>query len=246
MRKKLEILTAAVFLLIPLSVFPIQNKEQNLKQLKLAQAYEKLGEYERALEIYKMLYVKEPTNPNYFLGYEKSMQNLKMFDELVAHYNKMVSAVKNKARVLFSATARLIQEAFDNYGGDDLQIIVDRQGGRVRYRKTLGQMFPGMELEIIRQSKNLSSYELRADGKKMRLHFTVAADKRFFPVSLASMVSKYQRELLVDNINHYFTAFHADLKPTAGYWKDGLRFIDDLKNNIPDIEVDNNQLIRCR
>ena len=164
----------------------------------------------------------------------------------VAHYNKMVSAVKNKARVLFNATARLIQEAFDNYGGDDLQIIVDRQGGRVRYRKTLGQMFPGMELEIIRQSKNLSSYELKADGKKMRLHFTVAADKRFFPVSLASMVSKYQRELLVDNINHYFTAFHADLKPTAGYWKDGLRFIDDLKNNIPDIEVDNNQLIRCR
>jgi len=36
------------------------------------------------------------------------------------------------------------------------------------------------------------------------------------------------------------------LKPTAGYWKDGLRFIDDLKKNVPHVAFDSNQLIRCR
>ncbi len=164
----------------------------------------------------------------------------------VAYYNKMVGSVKNKASVLFTTTSQLIKNAFDNFAGDYLQIIVDRQGGRVRYRRNLQRMFPDMELKILRESSAASSYELKADGRQMRLHFVVGADERFFPVSLASMVSKYLRELLVDNINRYFAGFHSDLKPTAGYWKDGLRFVDDLKKNVSHVRFDSNQLIRCR
>jgi len=68
----------------------------------------------------------------------------------------------------------------------------------------------------------------------------------FLPVSLASMVSKYLRELLVGSINRYFTGFGVDIKPTAGYWKDGLRFLDDLRTQLPHVHVDNARLIRCR
>jgi len=164
----------------------------------------------------------------------------------VAYYNRMVSSVKNKASVLFTATSGLIKRAFDNFAGDDLQIIVDRQGGRVRYRKNLQRMFPDMDLKILRESPTASSYELQIDGKCMRLHFVVGADERFLPVSLASMVSKYLRELLIGSMNRYFAGFGADLKPTAGYWKDGLRFIEDLKTNLPHVEFNSNQLIRCR
>jgi ribonuclease HII len=164
----------------------------------------------------------------------------------VAHYNKLVGTVKNKASVLFTATAQLIKAAYDNFAGDDLQVIIDRQGGRVRYRRILQRMFAGMELKILRESPTNSSYELQADGRQMRLHFTVGADDKFLPVSLASMVSKYVRELLVDNINRYFSSFHSELKPTAGYWKDGLRFLEDLKTHVPHIRYDSNQLIRSR
>ncbi|UCE99128.1 MAG: hypothetical protein JSV82_08095 [Planctomycetota bacterium] len=164
----------------------------------------------------------------------------------VAYYNKMVDTVKNKASVLFTATSRLIKNAFDNFGGEVLQIIVDRQGGRVRYQRILQRMFPEMELKILIESPTNSSYELQADGKQMRLHFAVDADERFFPVSLASMLSKYLRELLVDNINRYFVSHCSQLRPTAGYWKDGLRFIDDLKKNIPHVSFDSNRLIRSR
>jgi len=164
----------------------------------------------------------------------------------VAYYNKMVGTVKNKASVLFTATSQLIKNAFDNFAGDDLQIMIDRQGGRVRYRKVLQRMFPDMKLKIIRESQKDSSYELQNNGKFMRLHFVVGADDRFLPVSLASMVSKYLRELLVYNINRYFSGFGADLKPTAGYWKDGLRFIQDVNTNLPHVKYDNNQLIRSR
>ncbi len=164
----------------------------------------------------------------------------------VAHYNKMVAAVKNKANVLFTASSMLIKRAWDNFAGDDLQVMVDRQGGRVHYRKNLQRMFPEMELKILRESPATSSYELRADSKSMRLHFAVGADERFLPVSLASMASKYLRELLIGSINRYFTGFSPDLKPTAGYWKDGLRFIEDLRTNLPDVKFNSEQLIRCR
>ncbi|MHC4500194.1 MAG: hypothetical protein ACYS9T_01460 [Planctomycetota bacterium] len=164
----------------------------------------------------------------------------------VAYYNEMMAAVKNKARVLFTAAARLVQRAFDNFGDDELQIVIDRLGGRVRYRRELQRTFPDMELKILRESPAGSSYELQAGGKKMRLHFVVGADERFLPVSLASMVSKYLRELLVVSINRYFAGFHTELRPTAGYWKDGLRFIEDLKRSVPNVRFDSNQLIRCR
>jgi ribonuclease HII len=164
----------------------------------------------------------------------------------VAYYNRMMASVKNKANVLFTATCRLIKAAFDNFTGDDLQIMVDRQGGRIRYRRVLQRMFPDMRLKILHESPAASSYELQAGGKRMRLHFVLDGDERFLPVSLASMVSKYLRELLVGSMNRYFVGFHADLRPTAGYWKDGLRFIEDLKTNVPGVRFDSNQLIRCR
>jgi ribonuclease HII len=164
----------------------------------------------------------------------------------VEYYNDMMANVKNKATVLFTATSQLIEQAYDNFSGDCLQIIVDRQGGRVHYRKILQLMFAGMELKILRESPAASSYELQSNGKAMRLHFAVGADERFLPVSLASMVSKYLRELLVDNINRYFTGHCTELRPTAGYWKDGLRFIEDLKTSIPHVQYNSKQLIRCR
>jgi hypothetical protein len=66
------------------------------------------------------------------------------------------------------------------------------------------------------------------------------------PVSLASMVSKYLRELLISNLNRYFVGFSADLKPTAGYWKDGLRFVEEIKTSLPHVLFDSEQLIRSR
>jgi ribonuclease HII len=162
----------------------------------------------------------------------------------VAHYNNMVAAVKNKADVLFTATSTLIKNAYDNFAGDDLQIIADRQGGRAHYRKNLQRMFGDLELRILRESPTTSSYELQRAS--MRIHFVVGADGRFLPVSLASMVSKYLRELLIGNINRYFCSFGTELRPTAGYWKDGLRFIEEIKTKLPHIKFDSNQLIRCR
>ena len=87
---------------------------------------------------------------------------------------------------------------------------------------------------------------MQCGSPKMSLHFMVGADMKFLPVALASMVSKFVRELLIENINQYFICRCSDLKPTAGYWKDGLRFIHDLKRKSPGFEINMTQLVRCR
>ncbi len=168
----------------------------------------------------------------------------------VGYYNRMVSAVKNKATVLFTAVSDLINDAYegtyDSQSDGMLQIIVDRQGGRIDYTRPLRRMFSELDLKVIRQDNSLCSYELTGKGRTMRLHFVVKADEKYLPVALASMTGKYVREILVDAINRYFISHCADLKPTAGYWQDGQRFIKDLQTHLPHIKYDPEKLIRQR
>ncbi len=164
----------------------------------------------------------------------------------VGYFNDMVSRVKNKSRVLFSAVAEFIQSIYEQYGDEDLHIIVDRQGGRSKYRRILQTMFPGTDLTILCENAKISSYELVRQNKRMRLHFVVEGDSKFLPVALSSMVSKYIRELLVEHINNYFLSFCDNLKPTAGYWKDGQRFIREIETKVPHLHYDAKLLVRCR
>jgi len=143
--------------------------------------------------------------------------------------------------------ATLIKKAFDDAPDSQIvQIIVDRQGGRVNYRTVLGRMFGDLDLKVIRQDTTCSSYELTDGSKTMRLHFTVEAELRSLPVALASMTSKYVREILVDCINRYFISHCGNLKPTAGYWKDGQRFIKDIQTKSGDLTYEKTKLIRSR
>jgi len=107
-------------------------------------------------------------------------------------------------------------------------------------------MFDDLELKILREDNSISSYELTGYGKVMRLHFTARADERFLPVSLASMTSKYVRQVLMESINRYFISQCTHLRPTAGYWKDGTRFIKELETHPAQVKYDSQQLIRCR
>jgi ribonuclease HII len=164
----------------------------------------------------------------------------------VAYYNTLMGQVKNKSSVLFGTTTRLIQEILDSFADQSLHILIDRQGGRVHYREHLLRSFPDMSLRIVQETEEKSAYEMRTDSRSMVLSFEVAADDHHLPVSLASMVSKYIRELLMDSMNAYFVSLNPALKPTAGYWQDGLRFLADLKAHLPDLRIDPHQMVRCK
>ena len=85
----------------------------------------------------------------------------------------------------------------------------------------------------------------------MRIHFPIKADDNFMAVALASMASKYLREVLMESLNRYFMDLYkpddnSELKPTAGYWTDGLRFINDIETNIGQLGQDRAKLVRSR
>ena len=164
----------------------------------------------------------------------------------VAHYNTLVGYMRNKSQVLFVATTQLLQKILDECGDEDVRILVDRQGGRMRYRENLLRSFPQMELRILHESEKRSTYEMRMPGRRVEVSFEVGADERHLPVSLASMVSKYVRELLMESMNGYFVNMNPALKPTAGYWTDGLRFLEELRTRLPQFEIDSHRLVRCR
>ncbi len=164
----------------------------------------------------------------------------------VAYYNTLMEQVRNKSGVLFGTTTRLIQQVLDSSDDSSLHLFIDRQGGRTHYREHLLRSFPDWTLRILEETEEKSAYEMRMGSRCMVLSFEVAADDRHLPVSLASMVSKYVRELLMDSMNDYFVTLNPALKPTAGYWQDGLRFLADLQAHLPDLRIDPHQMVRCK
>jgi len=90
----------------------------------------------------------------------------------------------------------------------------------------------------------MSSYEMSWVGKQIRIHFAAGADMRFFPVCLASMVSKYIRETVMESQNAFFEKLCPSLKPTAGYWQDGQRFVRELAEKLPEFTYDRQKFIR--
>lgn len=166
----------------------------------------------------------------------------------VHDYNERILTVRNKSRVLFGELCCLIDSVFRSYAAakDKVHFLIDQQGGRLNYRPELQRMFPDMELTILKAEPNLSSYELTGVPGIMRLHFTAGADRKYLPVSLASMISKLIREILIDNLNTYFSGICENIKPTAGYWEDGQRYIAELSSSLPASAVPKNLLVRIR
>ena len=164
----------------------------------------------------------------------------------VAFYNDRVGKVKNKSKVLFTEICSLIQQAFeqDVSRAEPMQVIVDRQGGRINYQQELLRMFPEFSLSVIRQDEKMSSYEMTRSGRIMRIHFCIKADTKYLTVALASMVSKYLREVMMASLNRHFCELCPDLKPTAGYWQDGQRFVKDLSTQLEAHQFDREKLVR--
>jgi len=70
-----------------------------------------------------------------------------------------------------------------------------------------------------------SVYRVEGLDREVRITFMPKADVTSFAVSLASMVSKYVRELLMREFNRFWQSHVPGLAPTAGYPQDAVRYI---------------------
>ena len=152
----------------------------------------------------------------------------------------------NKAGVLFGLVMDLVREVRRLYGGTRTLIVCDKLGGRHYYERPLGAHFPMTEMEIVTQGPGISRYRLRADGGMIDLSFVAKADGAYLPVALASMTSKYVRELMMRAFNRFWRARVPGLEPTSGYPQDAPRFIESIGPEVRQLSIQREHLIRAR
>ena len=159
-----------------------------------------------------------------------------------ASFNKQVERTGRKSSVNLSAAMRLVDRIWRTW--DAAHIVLDRQGGKMRYRADLQQCWPEAQVTVCDESPKCSSYQLCRGQHQLWLSFQVSAEDQHLPVALASMTAKYTRELLMERLNGYFGQHLPDLRPTAGYVQDARRYLQDIDPIIQERHIDRSQLVR--
>lgn len=172
-------------------------------------------------------------------------------------YNRFVTDKGNKSDLVAMLNARVIRRVLAMVRpGETVRIFGDRLGGRTHYAEVLAAVFEEGRVAVCEESAERSVYELyRFDSAigttpvenqghgGVRVAYAVAADRRHFPTALASIYSKYLRELFMRAFNAYWSKF--DLKPTAGYYGDGRRWLAEAEPILTEQNVDRSRLVRA-
>lgn len=137
------------------------------------------------------------------------------FNELTDSYNKADAL----SRLTLELVARILAELND----DPVLVLCDKHGGRNRYGPLLQQQFPDSLVEVHRESRAESIYRWGRPEQRVEVRFCMNCE-RHLPAALASMASKYLREISMRAFNHFWCGHLPSLRPTAGYPRDSKRF----------------------
>ena len=133
----------------------------------------------------------------------------------------------NKATVLSTLTLDLIKAILPAEDGRNVFVSCDKHGGRQRYADLLQAAFPEYLVEIYGECRSHSLYRWGPAARRFECRFLEKAE-RLLPVALASMASKYLRELAMLAFNAFWRQHLPGLRPTAGYPEDARRFRDEI------------------
>jgi hypothetical protein len=167
-------------------------------------------------------------------------------------FNRMLHETRNKAGALFSISARHLDHLLRTYADRPLVIHCDRQGGREHYAQLLRLMFEDWALDVIREQDGHAEYVLHqpasagTSAPPVRLIFREKAESQSMPVALASMLCKYVREGLMRRFNAFWRTHLPEVEPTAGYYGDGSRFLQDIEAKRKELGIPDELLIRSR
>ena len=146
-------------------------------------------------------------------------------------FNALLDAAGSKGAVLAHALAELLRTSQTLAPTDEPQIFhIDKHGGRNTYTAQLQDAFTADFVQPLREGMAASVYRVHGLGRDVRLTFQPRADSEHFCVALASMVSKYVRERLMEEFNRFWLERTPGLKPTAGYPGDARRFYDAIRS----------------
>lgn len=162
-------------------------------------------------------------------------------------FNELCDQFGNKASALSQTTLQLVSSVLQRIPDDEpVHILCDKHGGRNKYGPLLNEMFPDTLAMVREEGRAQSVYHLGTGPRRREFVFRAKADQGFLPSALASMVSKYLRELAMLAFNDYWRALVDDLRPTAGYPTDAKRFKQQIKPMQAKLGIDDRDLWRSR
>jgi hypothetical protein len=146
---------------------------------------------------------------------------------LTPEFNDLVDRHGSKGALLSHATIALAARMIDGLPAGSIRIVCDKHGGRNRYGDLLAAHFPDAFIEIHGEGRQRSVYRFGPPDRRVEVCFRVKAEA-CLPAALASMASKYLRELAMQAFNAYWLAHVPGVQPTAGYPQDAKRFRVDV------------------
>lgn len=159
---------------------------------------------------------------------------------LTRRFNDRTTLNDSKGLALSELSLELVRSVWPT---EPTQILVqaDKHGGRNRYHDLLPIVVGDQFIRCLKEGMESSRYKVESAEFRFETQ-----SERYFPVALASMVSKYLRELSMRLFNTFWRQHIPDLKPTAGYPNDARRFRTDIAAAQQRLAIDNADLWRER
>jgi len=160
-------------------------------------------------------------------------------------FNQLIDELGNKSTLLTTVTLALVKQLLDPLESQPVLIQCDKHGGRNKYGPMLQQAFPDHLVEVRREGREVSVYRWGPPQRRFEIRFQ-AKGERLLPSALASMASKYVRELAMRALNEFWCSRVPDLKPTAGYPADAKRFKAAIQTTQAELGIDDKVLWRVK
>lgn len=145
-------------------------------------------------------------------------------------FNALLDDGDSKGAVLAHGLVLLLRENLGRLpAGEAVVVNVDKHGGRNTYSAMIHHALPDGLVAVQEEGMARSIYRVLGLGREFRVRIQPRADASCFCVALASMASKYVREALMLEFNHFWRQHVPGLKPTAGYPTDALRFWEAIR-----------------
>jgi len=161
-------------------------------------------------------------------------------------FNCRVERAGNKAAVLVELVAELLAGLRCAAGSEPLVVYVDRLGGRTDYGPLLAAAFPGGFAWQERYTPEEQGYRVKGLAGPTLVVFKVKADRDCFAAALASMFSKYLRELYMRRFNAWWREIDPALPETSGYHADAKVFLGALEPHRARMGLSAAALVRSR
>lgn len=160
-------------------------------------------------------------------------------------FNRLVQRHESKGTALSHATLELVAEVLRPLPGGPIAVLCDKHGGRDRYGPLLGTAFPQWLIEVCGEGRQQSVYRFGPPERRVEVRFQSKAESHL-PAALASMASKYLRELAMQALNDFWRRRVPGLVPTAGYPADARRFKTAIAAAQAELGIEDRQLWRCK